>query len=94
MRHLLAEVSTLDKIDIELLRNTPVYEVLRDYLAMNKTSVQNVDALDNYYNILERLKKCVEESDFRFGGKLIRMAELMLRIESEKLLLKCMDDDA
>jgi len=94
VRYLLRKVISLDLIDLESLRNTPIYEVLRDYLSVNKMSIQNIDSLDNYYNILERLKKCIEDVDFELGGKLIWLAEIMLKIESEKLLLKCMDEDA
>ena len=87
-------MSTLNPIDLSKLENTPVYEVVREYLEMNTVSIQNMDALENYFNIINRLKECFEEADFKTAGPLIRLGHVMLRIESEKLLLKYMDDDA
>lgn len=88
-----ARDDAVDLIDLDKLKNTTIRSVIEDYCRLNETSIQDIDSLENYYNVLKRLKTCFEDADFRTAGPLIRLGYVMLRIESEKLLLKYMDED-
>lgn len=83
----------MDLIDLEKLRGMPIFEVLKEYCRVNKTDIQDIDALENYYNVIRRLEQCLGEADLRSAGPLIVLGYTLLRIESEKILLKYMDED-
>lgn len=80
-------------IDIESLQGMPIYAVLQEYCRVNSTNVQDIDALDNYCAVIERLRQCLDGLDFRFAGTLTLLGWILLRIQSEKLLLKNMSEE-
>jgi len=71
----------------------PIYEVLQDYCRVNSTNIQDIDALDNYCAVIERLQQCLDVLDFRFAGTLTLLGWILLRIQSEKMLLKNMSEE-
>jgi len=81
-------------IDLDKLRGTPVYEVIREYCESNSVNVQDIDALENLERVVERLKGCLESCDFRIAGPLILLGNILIRIQSEKILLKNMDEES
>jgi len=83
----------VDPIDLELVSHLPIYEVLKEYCRVNRTNIQDVDTLDNYYRVISKLKECLEESDLKTAGPLIHLGSILLKIESEKLILKYLDED-
>jgi len=83
----------VSSINLDKLKGTPVYDVIRDYCESNSVNVQDIDALDNFEKVVERLRKCLESCDFRAAGSLILLGHILIRIQSEKILIKNMDEE-
>ncbi len=83
----------LEPINLDKLLGLPVHTVLKEYCEFNKVSIQNIDILDNFRNVLERLKAAFDETDFREAGSLVLLGSVLLKIESERILLEYMSED-
>lgn len=83
----------LEPIDLDKLEGLPVHTVLREYCEFNKVSIQNIDILDNFRNVLERLKAAFDETDLREAGSLVLLGSVLLKLESERILLEYMSED-
>ena len=83
----------MDPIDLEEIRHLPIHEVLREYCRGNRTNIQDIDSLDNFCRVIKRIRDCLEESDFRTAGPLIHLGAILLKIESERLVINNLDED-
>lgn len=83
----------MQAIDLDKLKGMLVYDVLEEYCKFNNKSIQDIETLDTFLNILNRLKDCLEKCDFLTAGPLVHLGHIMLRIESEKLLLSGLSEE-